>query len=178
MYASAAASKRARVQSLATQLYSQRRFELMRIARTNAPSRADAEEALQEAFVSFITHFDPNGPAPALPWLILTLKRACWAKRNPNRDRCLSLDAALEDEDSGCCLAEITSRQAEAEPGERIDRNLDARQGLAALKPDERSALLLLGLGYSYREIAELCGWTYTKVNRCISEGRAALRRS
>jgi DNA-directed RNA polymerase specialized sigma24 family protein len=34
-----------------------------------------------------------------------------------------------------------------------------------------------LALGYSYREIAERQGWTYTKVNRCVAEGRAALRR-
>jgi DNA-directed RNA polymerase specialized sigma24 family protein len=49
---------------------------------------------------------------------------------------------------------------------------------LARLKPDERTALLLLALGYSYREIGELRGWTHTKVNRCLSEGRAALRES
>jgi hypothetical protein len=27
-------------------------------------------------------------------------------------------------------------------------------------------------------EIGELRGWTYTKINRCINEGRAELRRS
>jgi DNA-directed RNA polymerase specialized sigma24 family protein len=32
--------------------------------------------------------------------------------------------------------------------------------------------------GLSYTEIGELRGWTYTKVNRCLSEGRAALRQS
>ena len=26
--------------------------------------------------------------------------------------------------------------------------------------------------GYSYAEIQELTGWTYTKVNRCMAEGR------
>jgi DNA-directed RNA polymerase specialized sigma24 family protein len=45
------------------------------------------------------------------------------------------------------------------------------------LKPDERGALLLLGLGYSYREIAAMQGWTMTKVHRFISEGRASVRR-
>jgi DNA-directed RNA polymerase specialized sigma24 family protein len=44
------------------------------------------------------------------------------------------------------------------------------------LKPDERTALLLLGLGYSYEEIGSGRGWSYTKVNRCIAEGRAELR--
>ncbi len=51
------------------------------------------------------------------------------------------------------------------------------RSHLAALKRDERRALSLLALGYSYSEICELTEWSYTKVNRCLAEGRAALRR-
>jgi len=31
-------------------------------------------------------------------------------------------------------------------------------------------------MGYSYREIGQGLDWTQTKVNRCIAEGRAALR--
>jgi DNA-directed RNA polymerase specialized sigma24 family protein len=44
------------------------------------------------------------------------------------------------------------------------------------LKPQERLALFLQGQGYSYAEIQRLCGWTYTKVNRCLAEGRERLR--
>jgi hypothetical protein len=32
--------------------------------------------------------------------------------------------------------------------------------------------LLLRAEGYSYKQICDETGWTYTKVNRCISEGR------
>jgi DNA-directed RNA polymerase specialized sigma24 family protein len=32
-------------------------------------------------------------------------------------------------------------------------------------------------MGYSYREIGQGLGWSYTKVNRCVAEGRADLRR-
>jgi DNA-directed RNA polymerase specialized sigma24 family protein len=32
--------------------------------------------------------------------------------------------------------------------------------------------------GFSYKEIAARRGWTYTKTNRCITEGRAALQAS
>ena len=32
---------------------------------------------------------------------------------------------------------------------------------------------MLKAQGHSYREIGESLGWTYTKVNRCITEGRA-----
>ena len=49
-------------------------------------------------------------------------------------------------------------------------------RALAELKANERLALVLQAQGYSYAEICELCGWTYTKVNRCLAEGRARLR--
>jgi DNA-directed RNA polymerase specialized sigma24 family protein len=67
------------------------------------------------------------------------------------------------------------------DPQEMIERSERCQADLAAvdrLKPDERTALLLLGLGYSYQEIAETQGWTHTKVNRCIAEGRTTLRRA
>jgi DNA-directed RNA polymerase specialized sigma24 family protein len=49
-------------------------------------------------------------------------------------------------------------------------------QRLRSLKADQRTALVLQAAGYSYREIGERRGWTYTKVNRCVTEGRRALR--
>jgi DNA-directed RNA polymerase specialized sigma24 family protein len=36
----------------------------------------------------------------------------------------------------------------------------------------------ILGCGYSYLEIAEHRGWTYSKLDRCVRRGRAALRAS
>jgi DNA-directed RNA polymerase specialized sigma24 family protein len=50
------------------------------------------------------------------------------------------------------------------------------RSTLRGLKPDERTAIGLAAAGYSYGEIAERRGWTKTKVNRCLYEGRAALQ--
>lgn len=47
---------------------------------------------------------------------------------------------------------------------------------LAGLTPNQRLALSLQLAGYSYEELAELTGKTYTWANRHISEGRAALR--
>ena len=59
---------------------------------------------------------------------------------------------------------------------QRIADRDAARRRLATLKPDERIALVLFAAGFSYREIGAGKGWTHTKVNRCIAEGRAALR--
>jgi hypothetical protein len=44
------------------------------------------------------------------------------------------------------------------------------------LKPDERKAIALFAYGLSYEEIGEREGWTHTKVNRFLSEGRQRLR--
>jgi hypothetical protein len=53
--------------------------------------------------------------------------------------------------------------------GERVERSVEA---LRALKPDEAKALMLKAQGLSYQEIGRRFGWTYTKVNRSITEGR------
>jgi DNA-directed RNA polymerase specialized sigma24 family protein len=60
-----------------------------------------------------------------------------------------------------------------AEAEEEVERVLAA---LVCLKADERRALVLIAAGYSYAEIARICGWTLTKINRCATEGRARLR--
>lgn len=176
MYAiSAKQRKRARVQSIATELYSNRYGQLLSIAQRNAPTRADAEEALQEAFVSFIAHFDPDSGAPPIAWVVLTLKRTCWAKaRNGNRELSADNFGPWEVRADRSRLDEAASLGTDM--AERIETVHAAREAMTSLKSDQRKALLLLGLGYSYKEICELTGWTYTKVNRCISEGRMALR--
>jgi hypothetical protein len=50
---------------------------------------------------------------------------------------------------------------------ERLDERRRAARDLSRLKPDERRALGLLALGYSYKEICAITGWTYTKRNGC-----------
>jgi RNA polymerase sigma factor (sigma-70 family) len=168
----------ASAEALAEQLYATHRTRLLAIARRNSASAEDAEEALQDAFILFIDHFDPDEEAPPLAWLTLTLKRRCWAlyqrqrrvrARSRGRDGAIPLGSLSE-------LVVDTHRLPDelAEVAEGIAK---MRSQLAQLKPQERKALGLLALGYSYREIGQLTGWTYTKVNRCISEGRAALRK-
>jgi RNA polymerase sigma factor (sigma-70 family) len=174
MYASTTEqSRRAKVQAIAERLYRQRYPYLLRIAVKNAANEADAEEALQDAFVSFIDHFDPSGEAPPLAWLTLTLKRRCWAlcarqRRGSGREH--NSQSALRAE----AIADPRRQPDEiVEVSERVER---VRAGIAELKPAERRALSLLAAGYSYQEIATMNHWTYTKVNRCAAEGRARLR--
>jgi RNA polymerase sigma factor (sigma-70 family) len=163
------------VRHLATELYAQRRDYLLAIARRNAVNAADAEEALQEAIVSFIRHFDPDRGAPPLAWLTLTLKRQCWRqRREAHLDRHVGQEAERGGGELGFVLESVPSPITG--PEELASRRDEARRRLGRLKPDERAALILQAAGFSYHEIAERQGWSYTKTNRCVNEGRAALR--
>ena len=152
---------------------------MLRIARRNGAG-ADADDVVNDAFAAFIDKFDPASGSPPLGWLTLTLKRRCWAI---NRSRRLDRRAGQwVDRDSGEPRFSITDLPAKTasveETIERAEYVLEARERLSALKPAERLALGLFAAGLSYKEIGEMNQWTYTKTNRCINEGRAALRRS
>jgi RNA polymerase sigma factor (sigma-70 family) len=163
------------VRGLAEALHRAYHPYLLRIALSNSDNEAEAEEALQEAFASFIRAFDPQGEAPALPWLTTTLKRQCWRqRREAHHDRYVGQEAEPGGEERGSFLAALPSRMAG--PEESVIERDEARRRLARLKPDERAAVLLRGAGFSYQEIGRSRDWSYTKVNRCVSEGRAALR--
>ena len=84
--------------------------------------------------------------------------------------------AGSEDE-PGDWLALIPSQGAG--PAERVERReaiARSREALKTLKPAELKALTLLAEGYSYAEIGEMTGYSQTKVNRCLAEGRERFR--
>ena len=77
-------------------------------------------------------------------------------------------------------MTPIATRSSSS-PRRALDRTTDwlgasgslARgEALRALKPQEVRALTLKAQGYSYAEIGEITGWSYTKINRCMAEGR------
>jgi RNA polymerase sigma factor (sigma-70 family) len=175
MYASSAEQdRRAKVQALAEQLYRERYNYLLRIAVKHAASREDAEEAVQFAFLAFVEKFDPESGSPPLGWLTLTLERRCWAaRRHMHLDRSAGQEAAPDS--AGRSFAAESIPSADTGPEQLVELIDDARSRLAALKPAERRALSLIAAGCSYSEVGEIAGWTYTKTNRCVSEGRASL---
>lgn len=153
--------------SLAADLYDQHHRRLLRIARRNLANAQDAEEILHDAFIAFVRHFDPQCDSPPLAWLTLTLKRMCWAMARREGHASHPLP--------GITPLEIVPT-AHSNVGDRLAERDEAERFLATLKEDERNALGLQAAGLSYKEIAALKEWTYTKVNRCITEGRDALR--
>jgi RNA polymerase sigma factor (sigma-70 family) len=175
MYSSTQQQRRDRVQVLADGLYREHRPYLLQIASKNAATKADAEDAVQFAFIALLEHFDPDDGAPPLAWLTLTLKRECWARyRSQHLDRSAGQEAGQADGELGAVIESIPARATG--PEQLVARVEEARLKLAALKPAERRVIGLIAAGFSYKEVGEITGWTYTKTNRCAAEGRARLR--
>jgi len=159
------------------QLLERDAFRLRSQARLHAQRPSDAEDALQDACVQFLRYYD--GPSEeALRWMYVVVKRCAWAiGRRASRTRETSFELPGADrKDEECEVIPTDESVGLAAAAERSEAVSERFALLDGLKPDERRALLLLGMGYSYREIGQGLGWTHTKVNRCIAEGRAALR--
>ncbi|MEJ7876305.1 MAG: sigma-70 family RNA polymerase sigma factor [Solirubrobacterales bacterium] len=126
----------------------------------------DAEDALQRAALILLEKAPPHPPGRLAAWMHVVTKREALAVRR-ERERLLANEVPAGTPSSSPCPAECAERREWARARART---------LHRLKPDERRALVLRAEGYSYAEISELTHWSYTKVNRCLAEGRARLR--
>lgn len=151
--------------------------KLRRQAARHSRRAGDAEDALHDACVQFLRRYEgPLELSAALPWMLLVVKRCAWTIGARRRREVVSLSPTDGFDPRHPTLALADDCPAPYECVERSEEIAERHSLFARLKPDERAALLLFALGYSYREIMARQGWTYTKVNRCLSEGRAALR--
>jgi len=136
--------------------------------RAGARSHADAEDAVQEALATAFASRERIRSETAVNYIAVTARHAALQHRQ-RADRTCSLDQPVAGQAS---RHELIADPLQAD----VDGRLDTIAGLRALKPDEARALAARMLGFSYREIADTFGWSYTKTNRCVTEGRAALR--
>ena len=146
-------------------------------ARRFSICRDDADDAYQRGIEILLSKAPTTAPGQLLPWARTVIKHEALAIRK-SRERMLGrppvADRAEESEDWIHLIPWQGSGPDErAEKRELVDRS---REALAQLKPQELKALTQLAEGYSYAEIASLNGWTRTKVNRCLAEGRARFR--
>src|SRR3954453_13260728 len=137
---------------------------LLRVANQFSLCHDDALDAYQRALEIYLRRLDTVEPATEGAWLRVVVKHEAMAIRNARA-------ASVETDEVDLDERESTLREVEdtVAGGERVGRSVEA---LKALKPDEARALLLKAEGLSYDEIGRQFGWTYTKVNRSIAEGR------
>ena len=143
---------------------------LLRVARRVSLCADDAHDAFQRALEIYLRRLDSLDPRTEAAWMRVVVRNEALAVRKA-RSQVLNgeevdFDTHVDDDQR--------SAQERLESAERVTRSAEA---LRELKPDEARALLLKAEGLSYNEIGDQLGWTYTKVNRCITEGRARFRK-
>lgn len=149
-------------------LVARRGAEIRATARRYAATPEDAEDAYQRGLEILLTKAPSISESDLVPWLKTVVKHEAFSLlRHRERHAPVTDDGELADRSTP---ATITADQAE-----RYERLRQGAEALRQLKPQERRALLLKAQGYSYAEITTIAGWTYTKVNRCLTEGRQAL---
>lgn len=143
---------------------------MLRTARRLSLCEDDAQDAVQAAAERFLRHQREVQPATVGGWLMTVTRNEALRVRE-RRVRVGDLDPddwRLSLRGAGDGLDERIAR------GEEIAL---AREALARLKPQERSALWLQAQGLTYDEIARELSWSRRKVDRALNEGRASLRR-
>ncbi|HWH45628.1 MAG TPA: zf-HC2 domain-containing protein, partial [Thermoleophilaceae bacterium] len=140
---------------------------MLATARRHAANADDAEDAYQRGLEILLTRAPTAREEDLVGWLKTVVKHEAWAlARQRERHTPVAEDPVLE--------RAAGSADAAGEHAERLERLRLCAEALGRLKPQEVRALLLRADGHSYRQIQEITGWTYTKVNRCLTEGRAS----
>jgi RNA polymerase sigma factor (sigma-70 family) len=166
----AAARKRAAVEIVA-----RHEAALRRTARRYSFDAEDADDAYQRALEIVLTKAPTTDLRELIRWTQTVTKHEALAVRQ-SREKLLGYQRRRA-EPAEDPVALIPARGDG--PDELVERREDvarSREALQALKPAELRALGLLAEGYSYAEIGERTGWSQTKINRLLAEGRARFR--
>jgi len=139
--------------------------ELLEVARRHSLCLDDAQDAYQRALEILLRHAARLDAPRAHRWTFTVVKREAMRLRD-TRQRLVG----REDFDFDREVA-----QQVRDPEERVlsfDRLTRSAEALKGLKPNEVRALWQQAHGLTYHEIAAANSWSYTKVNRLITEGR------
>ncbi|HYI18335.1 MAG TPA: RNA polymerase sigma factor, partial [Solirubrobacteraceae bacterium] len=150
----------------AAALVRQHHRTLLRIAQHWSATPDDAQDAVQRALEIYMRRIDSLDPETELAWLRVVVKHEALSIRARSADQLPTVH--LDEPDD--VITEQRPFDDLLAGRERVRRS---KETLARLKPDEARALVMKAEGMSYAEIGQTLGWTYTKVNRCITEGRA-----
>ena len=158
---------RSEVDPAALELIGRHGSQILATARRYSATPEDAEDAYQRGLEILLTKAPTTSEDELVPWLKTVVKHEAFAIRR-QRDR------HTPTSDDGELAEPPSAEAATHDQAERLERLRQGAEAMQRLKPQEIRCLLLKAEGYSYREICERTGWTYTKVNRCLTEGRRA----
>jgi RNA polymerase sigma factor (sigma-70 family) len=150
---------------------------LKRTARRFSLDAEDADDAYQRALEIVLTKAPTTDARDLIRWTQTVTKHEALAVRQ-GREKLLG--GSRPRGDHGIAADPVAQIPATGEgPDERAERSeaiARSREALRSLKPAELRALSLLAEGYSYAEIGELTGFSQTKINRVLTEGRSRFR--
>jgi RNA polymerase sigma factor (sigma-70 family) len=142
--------------------------EIMAVARRYSSCREDAEDAYQRGLEILLTKAPSTRADDLVPWLKTVVKHEAFSLHRA-RERA-GRPTPPERMDAG------VSAPPE-DHAERLERLQIGAEALGRLKPQEVRCMLLLAEGHSYKQICDVTGFSYTKVNRCLTEGRRSFLR-
>ncbi len=148
---------RSEIDPAALELLASHSAQILGQARRFSLTPEDAEDAYQRGVEILLTKAPSTTTEELLPWLKTVVKREALAIRK-QRARIVSPGDAGVAEPPPAGGSDIHDR------AERMEKLRMGAEALADLKPQEVRALLLRAEGFSYRQIQEETGWSYTKV--------------
>jgi len=149
-------------------LVQQHAAELLRFAQRFSHCADDAHDAYQRSIEILVRRMRSDPPVQPLSWLRTVLRHEALAVRS-EREQLLGRAELDLDRHEDRVLPDPAER---AVCHERVRHTAEA---LRRLKPQEVTALVLRAEGLSYAEISSRMRWSYTRTNRCVTEGRRAL---
>jgi RNA polymerase sigma factor (sigma-70 family) len=159
---------RAEVEPVALDLMRRHGAEIMATARRYSLTREDAEDAYQRGLEILLTKAPSTSAEDLVPWLKTVVKHEAFSLHR-QRQRHGTPTATPP---SGETVVPDTHDHVE-----RIERLQLGAEALQRLKPQEIRCMLLLAEGHTYKQIQAITGFSYTKVNRCLTEGRQSFAR-
>lgn len=164
-----AARKRA-----AIELIARHERALRRTARRFSLDPDDAEDAYQRALEILLTKAPTTDQRQLIRWTQTVTKHEAMAVRE-SREKLLGANVP-RDADYDPLASLPAGGDGPDEQAARSEVVARSREALAALKPAELRALSLLASGCSYAEIGRITGFSQTKINRVLAEGRERFR--
>jgi RNA polymerase sigma-70 factor, ECF subfamily len=142
--------------------------------------RSDVEDAAQEVFLRAYTRLtDYEGRGSLEGWMTRIATTTCLNLLRDSKRRPEATLNDLPEEESDWLenrLADLSIERHRSTESGMVAADL-ADRALATLSPDDRLALILLdGAGTSIKQIAEMTGWSESKVKTQASRARRRMR--
>src|SRR5439155_6323451 len=136
----------------------------------HSANREDAEDAYQRGLEILLTKAPSTSADVLVPWLKTVVKHEAYSLHRERSGQATAPELLGTGPSGSAGGAPLPHEQAE-----RLERLQIGAEALGRLKPHEIRCMLLLAEGHTYKQICEITGFSYTKVNRCLTEGAPEL---